>query len=215
MIDWDNINTVLLDMDGTLLDLHYDNYFWLEYLPEKWAEQQGLPVMQARAALLAKVRSKQGSLLWYCVDYWSDELQLDIMQLKADIEHKINPRPHAIGFLQKLSAQGKALVMVTNAHRKLIAVKFAKVGIGRYFDRVISAHDLGYPKEEQRFWELFSEHHQFHTEHTVFIDDNFAVLRSARQFGLKHLLAIARPDSQGPLLQHDEFHCIDSFDELI
>ena len=27
---WRDIDTVLLDMDGTLLDLHYDNHFWLE-----------------------------------------------------------------------------------------------------------------------------------------------------------------------------------------
>ncbi|HNG60363.1 MAG TPA: haloacid dehalogenase, partial [Cellvibrionaceae bacterium] len=37
MIPWQAIDTLLLDMDGTLLDLHYDNYFWLEYLPRAFA----------------------------------------------------------------------------------------------------------------------------------------------------------------------------------
>ena len=39
MIDWNAINTVLLDMDGTILDLHFDNYFWKEYVPQKYAEK--------------------------------------------------------------------------------------------------------------------------------------------------------------------------------
>ena len=29
-IDWQSIDDVLLDMDGTLLDLHYDATFWLK-----------------------------------------------------------------------------------------------------------------------------------------------------------------------------------------
>ena len=38
MIDWDDIDTVLLDMDGTLLDLHFDNFFWMHYMPRRYAE---------------------------------------------------------------------------------------------------------------------------------------------------------------------------------
>ncbi|MCP4043692.1 MAG: haloacid dehalogenase, partial [Gammaproteobacteria bacterium] len=33
VINWNSIHTVLLDMDGTLLDLHFDNQFWLEHVP--------------------------------------------------------------------------------------------------------------------------------------------------------------------------------------
>ncbi|HBT55971.1 MAG TPA: haloacid dehalogenase, partial [Pseudomonas sp.] len=33
MLNWNAIDTVLLDMDGTLLDLHFDNHFWLEHMP--------------------------------------------------------------------------------------------------------------------------------------------------------------------------------------
>ena len=27
-IDWTQLDTILLDMDGTLLDLEFDNHFW-------------------------------------------------------------------------------------------------------------------------------------------------------------------------------------------
>ena len=40
--DWENIETVLLDMDGTLLDLHFDNHFWLQHVPVCYAEKHGL-----------------------------------------------------------------------------------------------------------------------------------------------------------------------------
>jgi len=32
-INWSEIDTILLDMDGTLLDLNFDLHFWMEYLP--------------------------------------------------------------------------------------------------------------------------------------------------------------------------------------
>ena len=42
--DWRAIDTVLLDMDGTLLDLRFDNYFWLELVPRKYGAMAMLPV---------------------------------------------------------------------------------------------------------------------------------------------------------------------------
>ena len=43
LLPWSGIDTILLDMDGTLLDLHYDNHFWQVYVPEKFAEKPGAP----------------------------------------------------------------------------------------------------------------------------------------------------------------------------
>ncbi|MDH3916294.1 MAG: haloacid dehalogenase, partial [Chromatiales bacterium] len=34
--DWSTVDTVLLDMDGTLLDLRFDNYFWQELVPSRY-----------------------------------------------------------------------------------------------------------------------------------------------------------------------------------
>ena len=39
-LNWDNIDTVLLDLDGTLLDLNFDLEFWLEYIPKVYSKKK-------------------------------------------------------------------------------------------------------------------------------------------------------------------------------
>ncbi len=81
-LPWSAIDTVLLDMDGTLLDLHFDNHFWLEHLPQRYAERNGLSRAEADAVLEPLFREHAGQLNWYCLDFWSRELDLSIRELK-------------------------------------------------------------------------------------------------------------------------------------
>ena len=59
VLDWDSIDTVLLDMDGTLLDLHFDNHFWLEFVPHKYAELKGIALRRLRLTVRLKPRRLQ------------------------------------------------------------------------------------------------------------------------------------------------------------
>jgi putative hydrolase of the HAD superfamily len=215
MIAWENIETVLLDMDGTLLDLYFDNYFWQEYLPDKWGEINGLDPGTARNTLMPRFTSRVGTLSWYCIDFWSDELQLDIMALKSEIDHLINYRPHAREFLAGLGRTGKQLVLVTNAHRKLLELKIQRTGIDRYFSNIFCAHDFGAPKEELDFWLQLGAAISFNPASTLLIDDNIAVLRKAREYGIGYLLTIAQPDSRSAARDTGEFQVITSFRELL
>ncbi|MFB3116750.1 MAG: GMP/IMP nucleotidase [Gammaproteobacteria bacterium] len=214
MINWDEIETVMLDMDGTLLDLHFDNYFWQEYLPECWGRLNGLEVDAAKAALTPRFKSMEGTLAWYCLDYWSDELDMDIFMLKHDLEHLIKTRPYTIELLCKLNEMDKKVVLVTNAHEKILDVKLEKTGIKKYFDFVVSAHELGSPKEHMEFWELLSNTVQFSQEKTLFIDDNLTVLQTAKDYGIRYLLSIARPDSQLPERSPADYFPIKDFREI-
>ena len=215
MIVWNDIDTVLLDMDGTLLDLHFDNFFWQEYLPEKWAQIHALDLETAKAKLVPRFSSLAGTLPWYCVDFWSEELRVDVMALKSDIEHLIRMRPYAEELLQFIRGRDKHMVMVTNAHEKLIGMKMERTHIDRYFDRIFCAHGLGAPKEDQEFWRRLRKELEFAPEKTLLIDDNLTVLRAAREYGIGHLLTIAQPDSRSPRRDIRDFPVIESFEQLL
>jgi GMP/IMP 5'-nucleotidase len=215
MPDWTHLDTVLLDMDGTLLDLHYDNHFWLEHVPRRYAERHGLTLEAARDALRARYRRVEGTLDWYCVDYWTRELELDIALLKEEVEHLIGVHPHVLDFLDVVRARGKRLVLVTNAHGKSLDIKFRRTRLNGHFDRVVCAHDLGLPKEHPGFWEKMQAVEPFRRETALLIDDSLPVLRSAQNYGIAQLLAVRNPDSQGPEKDVGEFAAIRSFRELL
>jgi 5'-nucleotidase len=214
MINWRDIDTVLLDMDGTLLDLYFDNFFWQEYLPVYWGKLQGIDATTAKQELIPRFKSKEGTLSWYCLDFWSGELNIDILKLKADLEHLIRLRPSALEFLHALHRMNKVPILVTNAHQDLIAMKFEKTGIGKFFQDVICSHSLGAPKEEIRFWKNLNGNINFDPERTLLIDDNLSVLKAAREFGISWLFGIAKPDSHAPAHHNMEFTAIHDFKEI-
>lgn len=214
MINWNEIETVMLDMDGTLLDLHFDNYFWQEYLPECWGQRHGMDIDSAKAALIPRFKSVEGTLAWYCLDYWSDELDMDVFRFKHDVEHLIKIRPYAEELLGKLNEMGKKVVLITNAHARILNMKLEKTKIKEYFDLIISAHELGSPKEHNEFWQLLSNKVEFSREKTLFIDDNLMILEAAKEYGIGHLLSIARPDSKLPERSPANFFHVNDFREL-
>jgi putative hydrolase of the HAD superfamily len=192
---WEEIDTVLLDMDGTLLDLRFDNYFWLEVLPERYAQRHELSLAAARAKLAPLFIAKQGTLDWYCIDFWSRELSLDIAMLKREACAEVRFLPGAERFLQALHTRGFDPVLVTNAHRGVLDIKTQQTGLARYFRRVISSHDFGVPKEQPQFWSQLQTRLGFDPARCLFVDDSLPVLNAARAHGIGQIVAITRPDS--------------------
>ncbi|WP_437879427.1 GMP/IMP nucleotidase [Pseudomonas sp. LRF_L74] len=214
-LPWSEIDTVLLDMDGTLLDLHFDNHFWLHHLPQRYAETHGISRAAADAEILPLFRGQAGQLNWYCTDFWTRELKLSIHDLKREVAHLIALRPDADTFLAAIKAAGKQVVMITNAHRDSLSLKMERVELAPYFDRLISSHDYGFPKEDQQFWFALRQDVDFEPARSLFIDDNLPILRSARQFGVAHLLGVCQPDSQGPLKDTEEFEAVADYRALL
>ena len=215
MIDWKEIDRVFLDMDGTLLDLHFDNHFWLEHVPQRYAEAKGIALEQSRRELLSRYKSIEGTLEWYCVDHWSKELGLDIALLKQEVDHLIAVHPHVTDFLGAMRALNKRTVLVTNAHQKSLALKLDRTQLGGHLDSVICSHDLGYPKESHQFWTQLQRVEPFERERTLFVDDSASVLQSAENYGIKWLLMILRPDTKGPLKTAERFAAIHDFSEIM
>lgn len=215
MLNWPEIDTVLLDMDGTLLDLYFDNHFWLEYLPKRFAETHGHAESEARRQLAQRFGELRGQLDWYCLDYWSAQLQLDMIALKREIRHLIAVRPYVADFLAGLRRGNRQVWMVTNAHRHSLDLKMEQTGIDHYFDRLISSHDLRAPKEDPAFWHALQQSHPFDPARSLLIDDTHSVLQAARRFGIAHLLTMLQPDSRQPGREAAEFPGIIHFDELL
>ncbi len=215
MIDWNQIETVFLDMDGTLLDLHYDNYFWLNHLPLRFAEAKGLSLPDSKARLQAIYDAHAHTLNWYCIDFWSEQLQMDVAGLKHEVSNRIAWRPNAQRFLHFIHDQGFDIALVTNAHQKSIEVKLQHTDLGQIIREIISSHDLRLPKEDPEFWQTLQAKRHFDPCTTAFFDDNERVLAAAQQFGIRHLYSIAQPDSAQEKRAHSPFPLIHDFQDLL
>lgn len=215
MIDWSMLDTVLLDMDGTLLDLHFDNYFWLQHLPRRYAEARNLEFEAAQLELTSLIRQYEGTLEWYCLDHWSDLTSLDISALKREVQHKIQLRPHAEAFLRGLKQLRKKVILTTNAHRRSLELKLEVSHIDQWLDIVISSHDYRQPKEAEAFWHCLAKAEKFDPQRTLLVDDNVQVLRTAKAYGIAHLVCINQPDLQKPVVTSGEFIDIIDFDAIM
>ena len=214
-IDWSNIDTVLLDMDGTLLDLHYDNYFWSEYLPLQISQRDGISLQAAKDAVIPVLRSTTGTLPFYCIDHWSKVFELDILTLKKQVAHKIALRDGARGFLQNLRQKNKHIVLATNAHRATIDLKIAQTKLHGSFNEISSSHDYGFAKEHREYWSHLSRDKAINLQRCLFIDDNHNVLAAAQKSGVHYVIGIRKPDSQRAEITSTDFLMTNDFRELM
>lgn len=220
-ITWNAIETLLLDMDGTLLDLKYDNHFWLELVPKSYAEKHQLTAEQAKKSLQDLYLNYHGTLDWYCIDFWSEKLELDIIKLKQETAHVIEYRRGTLKFLQESKKLGKKIYLTTNAHPKVLAIKLQHLDFSEYFDELLSSHQTGFPKEDLKFWQAIEQKWQFNKNTTLFVDDSVSILRKAQEFGIKNLLAVEFPDSSRNSNvfdfadMTDEFEKVNQLDEIL
>ena len=197
--DWGLVQTVCLDMDGTVLDLRFDNLFWLEVLPRRWAEARGLEWPAAIAQLQSRFEAKRGTLEWYCIDHWSVELDFDIAALKRELSQEIRYLPGALAFLRQLRALGKRVLLTTNAHPISLAIKDGQAGLAGHFDELVSSHEFGVPKESAQFWERLAQSHRVDPAGTLFVDDSGTVIAAAQAAGVRWIYQVLQPDSTRPL----------------
>jgi putative hydrolase of the HAD superfamily len=192
-------------MDGTLLDLKFDNQFWLHHLPSEIAHRQNISLEQAKQKMASQYNEVKGSLDWYCLDYWTKQTQLDIRQLKEDNAASIAMRSDVIPFLESLKQRKIQRILLTNAHPDSLSIKIERTGLNQYLDHIYSTHEFGYCKESPKLWQALLAHHPFDPQRTLFIDDNEELLLIAQQFGIRYVLGIENPDSGQ---KHQNFsHC--------
>lgn len=212
---WEKIHTVFLDMDGTLLDRHYDDFFWQHFVPENYADNNQIEFEEAQKKLLEKFKQKEGTLEWTDLDFWSKELSLDIPAMKIEISHLIKVHPYVIRFLKYCREKGKKIYLITNAHKKTLLIKMNKTLLEGYFDKIVCSQEIGIAKENPEFWNRLAAKIDFDRESTLLADDTECVLESAAAYGIENLIYVARPSSTAPINYSRRFPSIMYFKELM
>lgn len=205
----------MLDMDGTILDLAFDNYVWRQLVPVRYAEHNGLEFEIARERLFAKYAAVSGDLDWYCLDHWSERLGFDVLQLHHEVHQRIVYLPKARAFLEAVRATDIRVLLVTNSHPDTLQLKDETLGFSDFFDGVHSSHTYGYAKEHQQFWQALQEEEGFDPATTMFVDDTRPVLQSAARYGVKMPVVVTHPDTSEPPRGNGEFVGVKGVGDLL
>ena len=213
-LDWSNIDTVFLDMDGTLLDLNYDNHVWNEVVPSAYADARQMPLDEAKTELLDHMQDIYGTIDFYSFEYWHEFTGLNLRTLHADHDHLVAYRPGALEFLRWLTERNKVSIIATNAHPDSVAVKDAKLDLSVEVTSIVSSQYFRAPKEDVAYWQGMQSVHPFDPERSLFIDDHQRVLQTAQDYGIGHLYTIHTPDSARPARHDLSFPAFDHFDDL-
>ncbi len=214
-VPWEEIDFVLLDLDGTLLDKYFDDYFWEEFLPEKYAALKQMPLSEAKATLYTAYKEQERKLIWTDIYYWSSRFGLDIPALKESVAHRVAVHEGVLPFLQFLKGANKKVALLTNAHPRAVEIKLARTTLQPYLDQILSADSVGWPKEAIGFWEEAQTRVGFDKKRSLFVDDNEEILLVARQFGISHLLYKTYASSRIIRGDSTQFPSIRHFNEIV
>ena len=167
-----DIECLLIDMDGVILDNTYDNDFWQNQIPEVIADSKGIAFDDAKRLAIQIFNYKKNTKDWYDVDYWSNMLNIDIEAQKRSEKSfsRISLYDGVIDTLSVLKNKTK-MILITNAHRKTLNIKLEKYNLTPYFDEMVCAHELNYVKEDIQLWYMLRSKYRLDYEKTLLVED--------------------------------------------
>jgi putative hydrolase of the HAD superfamily len=213
--DWNSVDDVLLDMDGTLLDRDFDNFFFEEELPRRYAVLHRMTEQTAREKLFALYRSVEGELAWTDLHYWTRTLGIDVVALTQEFSGRIGYLPGVEGFLGAVRAKRKRMTVLTNAHADGVTIKCRKTGVDTQVDRIVNAFEVGCLKMRSAYWPACQKLVGFDPARSLYVDDDEACLAAAQAFGVRHIYHSARSSTKLPPHPSGRYAPLENLQDLI
>ena len=208
-------NIIMFDMDGTLLDLAFDDFIWNEHLPLRYAHHHQCSLEQSQNILFGYYQQYKHTLAWYSSRAWTEKVGMDMLAMQYEHRDKIALRSGCVELLESLNAIGYRCWLVTNADEAGLAMKMQHTGIAPYFEHLISSETLGFAKEDPQFWQELQQRYPFNPEQVVFIDDTHRVLDAAHNYGITQLFTIWQPSSQQSKRTQVDYPALDDLQDLL
>ena len=155
------LKPIMFDMDGTPLDLAFDDYIWNQCLPEHYAQFHGYSLEKSHQYLQQLYLDHKHTLSWYSSAFWSLQTGINTLKMQQNHESKICLRAGSLELLEQLKAAGHVCWLVTNADCKSLELKLENIPLRPHFDLIISSEQIGYPKETLAFWKYLQQQHSF------------------------------------------------------
>ena len=138
-------------MDGTILDLNYDNHVWNQALPSAYAEKHSINEEAARSKLIGHMQEIHGTIDFYSFPYWAQYTGLDITALHRGFTELIQFRPGAMAFLKWAKTKKKETIIATNAHPESIQIKNEVSALSSHVNHITSSINMDTQKKLLNF----------------------------------------------------------------
>jgi putative hydrolase of the HAD superfamily len=180
-----DIDCMLVDMDGVILDNTYDNNFWQNQIPGVISKNKNISFEDAKRLAVQIFNYKKNTKDWYDVDYWSNMLNVDIeAEKRSSISFdRIQLYEGVTKTLNKLKDNFR-LILITNAHRKTLNIKLEKYDLSPYFENMICAHELHYVKENIQLWYMLKSRFKLDYTKTLLIEDTINNIKVGLSAGI-------------------------------
>jgi putative hydrolase of the HAD superfamily len=180
-----DIDCMLVDMDGVILDNTYDNNFWQNQIPGVISKNKNISFEDAKRLAVQIFNYKKNTKDWYDVDYWSNMLNVDIeAEKRSSISFdRIQLYEGVTETLNKLKDNFR-LILITNAHRKTLNIKLEKYDLSPYFEIMICAHELHYVKENIQLWYMLKSRFKLDYTKTLLIEDTINNIKVGLSAGI-------------------------------
>ena len=180
-----DIDCMLVDMDGVILDNTYDNNFWQNQIPGVISKNKNISFEDAKRLAVQIFNYKKNTKDWYDVDYWSNMLNVDIeAEKRSSISFdRIQLYEGVTKTLNKLKDNFR-LILITNAHRKTLNIKLEKYDLNPYFENMICAHELHYVKENIQLWYMLKSRFKLDYTKTLLIEDTINNIKVGLSAGI-------------------------------